>query len=160
MSAKAFATAIASLLSTDATFQAALTALLGVTVTRALRSNVPFNQIPSDQWPCFVVEQGPGGAGSISNGGDDDDGLVIGSHRAGFNSELDVALLWQQSDRDTAADQRAELPTLFAQLLLRNPSPGGINLAFLQSWVPDQGINHPKQIWTATLRGEYPIYRS
>ena len=26
--------------------------------------------------------------------------------------------------------------------------------------VPDQGINHPRQVWIATLRAEYPIFRS
>lgn len=160
MSATGFATGISTLLSTDATLQAALTTLLGHGVTRVLRGNQPWNTIPTDCWPCWLIEQGDGVAGSLTNDGSDIDGLTIGHSRAGFNSELDIALLWTQPDRETAAAQRATLPTLIAQLMLRNPAAGGVSLARLERWQPDQGVNHPKQIWLATLRAEYPIYRS
>lgn len=160
MSAATLASGIATLLAVEATLQAGLVSLLGYGVNRVIRSNIPFQQIPSDRWPCWVIEQGPGSAGPITNTGEDADGLVIGHHRQGFNSELDIALLWSEPDREAAAAQRGGLPTLLAQLLMRNPQPGGVGLAFLQSWVPDQGINHPKQIFSATVRGEYVIYRS
>lgn len=160
MSAALFATGVAALLTSDATFQAALTTLLGVSVSRVMPCSMPFEQIPSDLWPCWIVEQGDGQSGSITNTGEDADGLVIGHGRQGFSSELDIALLWMQPDRAVAAAQRAQLPTLIAQLLMRNPAPGGIGLAFLQRWQPDQGIHHPKQLWAATLRGEYLIKRS
>lgn len=160
MSAAGFATGIATLLGTDATLQAALATLLGHGVTRVLRGNQPWNTIPTDQWPCWLIEQGDGYAGSLTNDGSDIDGLTIGHSRAGFNSELDIALLWTQPDRETAAAQRAALPTLIAQLMLRNPDAGGVSLARLERWQPDQGINHPKHIWLATLRAEYPIFRS
>lgn len=159
MSAANFADAIATLLASDAIFQAALTSLLGVSVTRVLRGNRPIREIPSDLWPCFILEQGPGNAGSVTNGGDDADGLVIGGHRQGFVSDLEFALLWKNNDREAAFAQRSQLPTLFAQLLLRNPSPG-VALAFLQSWSPDQAVAHPQQILAATIRGEYTIPRS
>ena len=125
-----------------------------------LRSNQPWEQIPSDLYPCWIVEHGPGATGSITNTGDDVDGLVIGHHRQGFNSELDIALLWSQCDRERAATQRGTLPELLAQLLMRNPQPGGTGIAFLQNWVPDQGVNHPRHVFAATVRAEYAIYRS
>jgi hypothetical protein len=159
LSAKLLADGVATLLATDPTFQAALTTLLGFPVTRVLRSNIPWDQIPTDQWPCFILEHGPGASGSITNSGDDTDGLTIGATRQGFGSELDVALLWAQADRETAFDQRSQLPTLFAQLFMRNPEPGGVP-CYLQNWVPDQGINHPKHIWNATLSAAYAIRRS
>lgn len=160
MSAANFASGIKTLLSTDATLQAALTTLLGFGVTRVLTGNQPWNTIPSDLWPVWLIEQGDGFAGSITNDGSDIDGLTIGHHRAGFNSELDIALLWTNPDRESAAAQRGALPTLIAQLMLRNPAPGGVSLARLERWQPDQGVNHPRQIWIATLRAEYPIFRS
>lgn len=160
MSASGFASGIATLLRSDATLQLALTGLLGYGVTRVINGNQPWNTIPSDMWPTWVIEQGDGYAGSLINDGSDIDGLTIGHSRAGFNSELDIALLWTNADRESAAAQRATLPTLIAQLMLRNPAAGGVSLARLERWQPDQGINHPRQIWLATLRAEYPIYRS
>lgn len=160
MSAAAFAAGIATLLATDPTLQSDLTTVLGHGVTRVIRGNQPWNTIPTDVWPVWVIEQGEGEAGSLLNDGSDFEGLTIGHHRAGFNSTLDVALLWTEADRETAADQRAKLPTLLAQLMLRNPAAGGVSLCRLEAWQPDQGINHPRQIWICTLRAEYPIFRS
>jgi hypothetical protein len=160
MSAAAFLSGLSALLTADATFQAALTALLGQPVNRALRANMPWKQLPRGQWPLFVLEQGDGRSSSITQGGGDIDGLVIGNHRQGFDSSVDVALLWTQADREAAAAARGELPTLLAQLLMRNPQPGGVSLAYLESWTPDQGANHPDQIFVASVRGEYAIRRS
>lgn len=160
MSADAFADGIATLLGSDTTLQAALVTLLGTGVTRVIRGNQPWNTIPTDLWPTWIIEQGEGSAGSLLNDSSDVDGLTIGHSRAGFNSELDIALLWTNADRESANKQRAKLPTLMAQLMLRNPAAGGVSLARLESWQPDQGVNHPRQIWLATLRAEYPIYRT
>ena len=160
MSALNFANGMAALLTTDAVFQAELFALLGVEVTRVLKSARDWKTVPTDQWPCILLEQGDGFAGSLLQDGSDNDGQTIGRTRAGYNSELDIALLWSEPDRERAFDQRAELPRLFAQLMLRNAQPGGIADALLQTWQSDQGLNHPKQIWVATLRGAYPIHRS
>lgn len=160
MSAALLATGTAALLASDATLQSALSALLGVGVTRVLKSNQPVASIPNDLLPCWVIEQAPGLTGSIANDGGDIDGLVIGHSRQGFNSELDIALIWTNPDRDAAFAQRSELPALLAQLFMRNPQPGGVGLAFLQSWTPDQSIHHPRQIFSFTVRGEYQIYRS
>lgn len=160
MSAANFLSGVATLLTTDATFQAALTALLGVTINRALRSNQPTATIPRDLWPLFMLEQGDGAAESITQGGADTHGLTIGNTRQGFASSIDLAVLWTQPDREAAAAARGQLPTLLAQLFMRNPQPGGVSLAYLESWSPDQGTHHPDQIFVATVRGEYAIRRS
>ncbi len=160
MSAKLLASGIATLLASDATLQASLTTLFGAPITRVLKSNQPVASIPPDLLPCWVIEQAPGQAGAIANDGGDVDGLVIGHGRQGFNSEIDIALVWTNPDRDSAFNQRSELPEILARLFMRNPQPVGVGLAFLQSWAPDQSIHHPRQIFSCTVRGEYQIYRS
>lgn len=157
MSARTFKAAVAQLLATDAQLQADLTALLGAPVTRVLASNQPWSQIPVDLYPCWVVEQGDGRAASIVNDGTDS--LAIGGGRQDFESTLDIALLWSQPDREAAATARSALPAILARLLLRNPQPG-VSQAWLQGWQPDQGINHPRHLWTAEILGQYRIRRN
>lgn len=160
MSAAAFANGVIALLQGDAIFQAEIEALIGEPVVRVLKSNQPVASIPNDQLPCFVIEQGDGGAASLSNEGSDTDGLVIGGYRQGFESQVDIALVWRNTDRDAAFDQRGTLPVLFVQLFLRNPQPGGIAHARVQTWAPDQSLNHPRHVLAVTLTGAYAINRS
>lgn len=159
MSARNFADGVAELLVNDSTFAAAVAALIGQNVTTVLRANQPIEQIPSGKFPCWVIEQGEGRSASISNDGDDD-GLTIGGYEQSFESELLVSLVWKQQDRDDAAVVRADLPELMAQLFLRNPQPGGIVGAWLDSWESDRGALHPTHIWAASLRGHFVIHRS
>lgn len=145
--------AIRSLLVSEPTFAAQVSALLGRDVTSVLRANTPWEQIGASQLPCFVMEQGDGQASSWATG--DETGLTIGHASQAFASEIDVCLLWNEQDRERAADQRAQLPELFARLFLRNPQPGGINGAWLHEWVPDQGVRHPVQCWACRIHCEY-----
>jgi hypothetical protein len=156
VTARAFADGVRTLLGSESTFVAAMTTLLGRPLTGVQRSNVPLSNIPAGNLPCAVIEQGDGVAQSISNDGADE-GLVIGLSQQQFASDLHVAIVWSEQDRDTAADQRADLPTLFAQLFMRNPTPGGIAFAMLREWEPDRGVSHPLQVWRATLVGEYAV---
>jgi hypothetical protein len=156
MSATSLATGVAALLASDATLQAELTTLLGFGVSRVIKSNQPAAQIPDGMLPAWVMEQAPGETDSR----DSDDGLTIGHARQAFASELDVAMIWTNPDRETAFDQRSALSELLAQLFMRNPQPGGVGLAFLARWEPDQSIFHPRQVFAFTVRGEYTIYRS
>lgn len=158
MSARDFADGVATLLVSDATFSAAVAALVGQTVTTVLRANQPIEQIPHAKFPCWVIEQGEGRAVGISD--DDDDGRVIGGWSQSFESELLVSLVWKQQDRETAADVRADLPELMAQLFLQNAQPGGIVGAWFDSWESDRGALHPTHIWAASVRGQYVINRS
>lgn len=158
MGVKAFTDAIAVLLTTDAAFMADITALIGEPVSKVIRSNTPWAQIGAAQLPCFVIEQGNGSASPWGTG--EASGLSIGHTEQQFESELDVCLLWNQQDRETAGDQRAQLPEIFARLMLRNPQPGGIAGAWLQQWVPDQGVLHPRHCWAARLHAEYTIERT
>ena len=156
MSAAAFHNGVKAALLGDAVFSAAIAALLGRPVTAAHGANVPLASLPADRLPCFVIEQGDGDAASISVDGGDE-GLVIGLAQQQFASELHVTLVWSEQDRETAGMQRRSLPGLLAQLMLRMPQPGGIHFARLAGWEPDRGVNHPLQVWRATLRGEYVI---
>lgn len=155
MGVEAFTDAMRVLLTTEPAFVAALEACMGSTVNKVLRANTPWASINAAQLPCFVLEQGDGQASSWAGG--DDSGLTIGHRQQAFASALDVCVLWNQADRDTAATQRAQLPDIFARLLLRNPQPGGISGAWLQQWVPDQGVMHPRHCWVARIHAEYVI---
>lgn len=155
MGVKAFTDALRALLTSDPTFAGELQALIGVPVSTVLRANTPWASIGANQLPCFVMEQAPGHASQWA--GSDDSGLTIGHASQAFASELDVCVLWNETSRDAAADQRAQLPDLFARLLLRNPQPGGASGAWLQEWVPDQGVMHPRQCWVARIHAEYTI---
>lgn len=155
MGVKAITDALRVLLTTEQPFVAELEALIGNTVSNVLRANTPWAAIGANQLPCFVMEQAPGHASQWA--GSDDSGLTIGHASQAFASELDVCVLWNETGRDAAADQRAQLPDLFARLLLRNPQPGGASGAWLQEWVPDQGVMHPRQCWVARIHAEYTI---
>ena len=158
MSARLFIDGMAELLQGESLFIAALAELLGLPIQRIVKSNVPLGNLPTDSLPCWVLEQGEGMAASINNNGDDE-GLVIGLSQQQFVSELHCSLIWSEQDREVAGEQRSDLPTLMTQLMLRNPMPGGIPFAQLREWEPDRGVNHPLQVWRATLRGEYAIPR-
>lgn len=154
MSAEAFADGIRTLLTGDATFAAGVTSVLGV-APQVLRGNPPFQAIPPGSWPCWVVEQGDGQAHAVSESGGTF--LTIGAREAQFQSDVLLALAWKNDDREAAADQREKLPALLAQLMLRNPRPGGILAAWLADWKPDRAALHPVQLWIATIRGIYSI---
>lgn len=154
MSAHAFANAVHDLLTGDAVFTAGVRDLIGGT-PGVLRGNPPFQQIPAGQWPCWMIEQGDGSAHAVSEDGGSF--LTIGAREAQFQSDLMLALVWKNDDREAAALQRGQLPALLAQLMLRNPQPGGVLAAWLQDWKPDRAALHPVQLWGATLRGIYSI---
>lgn len=154
MSAADFADGMQTLLTGDATFVAGVQGVLG-TMPTVLRGNPPFQQIPAGQWPCWVIEQGDGNAHAVSEAGGSF--LTIGTREAQFQSDLMLALVWKNDNREAAAAQRAQLPALLARLLLRNPQPGGVLGAWLQEWKPDRAALHPAQLWTATVRGIYSI---
>ena|SRR5690242_18094817 len=157
MSPADFANALRALLTDDVTFAAGVRDVIG-TAPCVIRGNPSFQQIPAGQWPCWVIEQGDGEANAVSEGGGSF--LTIGAREAQFQSDLMLALVWKNDDREAAADQRALLPALLAQLLLRNPQPGGVLAAWLQAWKPDRAALHPVQLWTATIRGIYSIEAS
>ena len=153
-----FRTAIAALLIGDATFSAAVNALLGQTVSTVLNSNMPTTEIPSGMYPCWVVELGDGQSASISN--NETVAQTIGLSQQTFTNDLYVVLVWGEQDREKAAQARATLPVLLTQLLLRNPMPGGIDGAAVTAFQPDRGTNHPMQIWRATISGDLTFTRA
>ena len=157
MSARDFAEGMASLVVNDAIFAGAIVALLGQSVSNVLTSNIPIEQIPSGQWPCWAFEQGDGQNTDLGEGGPS---VTLGNGEQHFEQDLYAALIWKDQDRERAARARQDLPKLFAQLLLRNPTPGGIFSAWLDSWAPDRAATHPSHIWVATVRGQYITQRS
>ena len=153
MGLKAFSDAVADLLMNEAMFVDEITALIGSAPKSVLRANTPWERLAGHALPCFVIEQGDGKGGSNSNQADA--GQVIGHQEQQFSSELMIALLWNEQDRDTAGVQRTELPGIFARLFLRNPVPGNCDGAWLDQWIPDRGVQHPRQTFVAKVHGEY-----
>lgn len=150
--------AVASLLTTDPVFVAAVAALVGQPVTNVYRSNRPIDQIPAGMYPCWVIEAGDGRAASITN--DTVQYQTIGLSMQTGLMELHVVLVWMDQDRERAADTRLELPYLLTQLMLQNPQPGGCDQCEFQEWQPDTGINHPTQVWRAKLVSAHTVPRS
>lgn len=159
MGVKTFTDAIGALLIGDAAFTTAVQQALGLQapIARLIRGNVPWDQISAAMLPCFLIEQGDGKTSDWGTG--ESSGMVIGQSQQDYASDLDVCVLWYQQDRELAADQRALLPDLFAQLLLRNPMPGSVNAAWLSEWMPDQGVRHPLQCWVGRIHADYTIER-
>jgi hypothetical protein len=154
---KDFRDAVIELVTTDATFVAAVTALLGVAVLNGIKTNRPLEDIPAGMWPCWVTELGNGTAASISNDG----GFIqtLGLSQQTFKNELYLILVWKEKDRELAADARAELPVLLTQLFLRNPQPGGVDGATVIGFEPDRAINHPNQVWRAMIEADMTFMR-
>ena len=152
-----FANGVIALLTGDAIFAAAIAALIGANVATVLRGNVPISNIPVGSYPCFVVEQGDGKATPATELGEYQ---TIGLSETSYASDLYVSLIWIDQSRENAAATRQQLPTVFAQLFMRNPTPGGIDGAVLMEWQPDRGVNHPTQIWRGTILGNYTIPRT
>ena len=157
MTAALLASGVATLLADEITFQADIDELLGFPVSNVLTSNRPLAQIPANLFPCFVIEQDDGEASSAETDGDE--GLTIGCGEQTFRSRLLVSLVWTDQDNDRAGVARATLPEIFTRLLLRNPQPGGVLGAWLSQWQPDKGVNHPLQIWRATITSHYTVTR-
>lgn len=152
--AYAFTSGVSALLTGDAVFAAAIAALIGTPVVNVLHGNIPVAQIPVGSVPCFVIEQGDGKPTPTTEG---DEFQTIGLAMTSYASELHMSLVWIDQDRENAATTRAKLPTLFAQLFMRNPQPGGVDVAMLTGWEPDRGVNHPTQIWCPKITGNYTI---
>ena len=152
-----FASGIAALLAGDTTFNAAITAILGAPVSTVLRGNMQISQIPAASFPCFVVEQGDGKAAPTT---ETQEFQTIGLAMTSFASDVYVSLIWMEQDPAVGAVEGARLRTPFAQVLMRQPQPGGIDGAYLGEWQPDRGVNHPTQVWRAVISGNYTITKT
>lgn len=155
--------AIESLLKTDATFLAAVSALnLGAEsqpaepqVLKAFRDP---RQIPQHQWPAWILEAGDSEAEGLTNA--DSTFGVLGFSQQGMACDVLIGAIWHQGDRDTAYDQRLALEAIFVDLFLRHPDPGGATLAWVRRVEFDRGALHPTQTAMVTVRVEYAQERS
>jgi len=154
-----FRDALLSLLTTEATFIAAVQTALGQAVTSAVKTNRPIGEIPVGMYPCWVLELGDGKAAPAAN--NSRESQTIGLSSQSHTHETQLALVWMDNDRDAAGNARADLPYYLTQLMLRNPMPGGAcELAVLMDWTPDRAVNHPTQIWRATIESLHTFPRS
>jgi hypothetical protein len=160
--------AIAGLLTTDATFVAALTdnvAAGGVGFAQApsrVLSNRPIaelQQLHGDLLPCWVME--PINANAIANEFSEL-GVTIGAGQQEFRHRIVITLAWVENDRDIAYRQRLRIPELLVQLCLRNPTAGldGCTACIVTASEPDQGGAHPFQLLSAEITGDVVINRS
>lgn len=152
-----FAAGVKALLSSDATFVAAIAALLGAPVVNVVIGNIPVAEIPAGMFPCWVIEQGDGNATPTT---ESHEYQTIGLGETSYASELYAALVWIDPDPVNAGTTRGKLPTPMAQLFMRQPQPGGIDGATFAGWQPDRGANHPVQVWRAVIAGNYTITKT
>lgn len=155
MTAHAIAQKVGQLLTSEATFTAALMTLLGVAVAPPmLMANQPFGSLDSAQMPCWVMEPGDGEAAALTDNSDATH--VIGIEQMGMAMDIEFALVWHQHVRETAATQRWQLADLIARLFLRHPTlDDTATFALLTEFTPDRGGNHPLQIFRARVRVTY-----
>ena len=160
--------AIAALLTTDATFTAALVASVAsggvglASVPTKVLSNRPLaeiQQMHADLLPCWIME--PINAAAIASDGSDF-GVTIGAGAQEFRHRIVVSLVWREQDRDTAFRQRLRIPELLVQLFLRNPTAGldYCTGCLITGSEPDQGGQHPFQLLSAEITGDVVINRS
>lgn len=152
---KALHDALSLLLTTDATFVAAMQALnLGSTGAAAtpvvVDGNQPFTSLGQEKFPCWVMEAGDEEAAPISDDGDGD-GLTIGSRQQSFRTEIFLALVWHQQTPATAFAQRGQLAAAMVSLLLRNPAPAGTHNFWVERLDNDRQANHPTHVARFTL---------
>jgi len=147
--------ALATLLTTESVFVAAVAALVGQPVVQSLKSNRPIDQIPSGMYPCWVLETGDDRTVTITN--DAQQFQTIGLSQQSIVKTMEIALVWMDQDRDNAANARIDLPWHLTQLLLRYPQPGGCEQAMVEECQPDRGANHPSQIWRARISSAHWI---
>lgn len=118
-----------------------IAALLGGAVT-VIRGNSLVDMIAPQQLPVAVCEPGDGETGGEPIG--------VGSQELG--PDFLLAFVWHETDVAKAFTQRLRLPELVSALMQRNPT---LNIAgaaaWLASWEPDRGANHPRQRWSCTI---------
>lgn len=154
--------ALAALLTTDATFVAAMQALgLGATgsavTPTVIEGNQPFTSLGQENFPCWVMEIGDSIAAPIDEGGDGF-GLTVGSHQQGFDTEILLALVWHQQDRATAFAQRKGLLAPMVSLLLRNALDDATN-SWLERFDNDRQATHPLHVARFTVRATQILTR-
>lgn len=138
----ALKTAVATLLTTEATFVTAMAALGFGThgelaaPTTVLRSFRPFRTVGQENYPCWIFESGD--IQTIEQ--------AINSCHQTLETEILFALLWHQQDHDTAADQRDKVVDEVVQLFLRHPCPGDIADTWVDAVGNDRSANHPTHV--------------
>lgn len=115
-------------------------------VPEVIEGNQPFASLGPERFPAWVLEAGDSSAAPLGPD-DDDQGLVIGSHRQGFQAEILLALVWHQQDPARAYQQRVALHDIVARLLLRHPSlDEAVELAWLAGMNNDRQAAHPLHV--------------
>lgn len=159
--------AIAALLTTDATFTAALTASIASggcglrKVPAKVLSNQPMEQIQqlyTQGDPVWVLEPLPGEALASQ---DSDFGLTIGSGQQAFRHSAVAVLVWSEKDRDTAYRQRLRIPERAVQLFLRAGTLGLPDCAgvVVRAVAPDGGGTHPNHMLRVEITADVFVQR-
>lgn len=146
---------LATLLTTEATFVAAVRALnFGTGGTAAtpgvVRGMRDWRKIGQERFPCWVLE--PGDSQTVEQG--------LGSCHIVQEAETLLALVWHQQDHDTAYNQRLSIEDDLARLLMRNPRPGNAGDTWLDGSANDRQANHPFHIVTFRLLSQLEIKRN
>lgn len=117
---------------------------------KLVNGNRPTERLGASLLPALVVEAGAGRA----------EELVHGRQMEAVH-ELNGAIVWHTQDEDAAFVQRIALPDLIATALMADRRLGGaVEGAWLQSWEPDRGANHPTNVFRFAVAAEDFIERT
>lgn len=165
MSSSLYTAALSTLLTTDATFIAAINAaMLGTThapaVPKVLEGNRSWESIGQEHYPCWMIDDGDSRGGGGDNEGGDPDGLTIGSHHQDWVDSIDLALVWHQQDFAVALQQRRAVKQAVVRLLLRNPDlAADANMAYVVEVFNDRSYRHPAHVMLFRVRVHSTIER-
>lgn len=118
-------------------------------VLTTVDGNVPLKNLGTEKLPAIIFE---------FDDGDKTDGLTVGGKRQLFNTSLHVVFYWHEEDPAKAFTQRKQLPDLMAKAVMANNNlSGAVGGAWLASWKPDRGVNHPRHVWRSKVAAEINV---
>lgn len=114
-----------------------------------VNGNRPVEIIANGKLPALVLETGPGEGAEL-----------VGGQQMETTQEMNGALVWREQDEAAAFVQRLALPEILARALMTDRRLGGqVEGAWLQSWEPDRGANHPLNVFRFKVAAEDFIER-
>ncbi len=109
-----------------------------------VNGNRPVETVASQHLPALVLEMGDGQAEELVHG-----------QQMETVQELGCALVWNEQNEADAFVQRTALPEIIARALMSNRTLSGqVAGAWLQSWSPDRGANHPRNVFVFAVAVE------
>lgn len=113
----------------------------------AVDGNVPVKTLAKSKLPALVFELGDG-----------DNSEDVGNRIQSPETEMLLAVIWNEQDSGGAFTQRVTLPDLMIQALMVDGTLGGaVSGAWVSGWEPDRAANHPLHVMRFTVTAQYLV---